>query len=383
MRVLVWQWGRFGAGPRYALEMARALREACGHETLLSLAEGAELMQNPACRDAVDLPFQTYANTREFVRRSLGISSVLRPIMARLEANPPDAAIVTMMGYWDIFLVRRLRRLGVPVVVIIHDAEVHPGDRFHLAVFLQRHLARTSEGVITLTDYVARKVKARLPLEGKVHATIPLGVFDFTDLDLPPPSLPEATLGRPLRLLMAGRLKRYKGLELLTGALKHLGDVPLRLRVVGAPQNQREITALAAFPGIELDLGWKSDREILAHLDWADACVLPYIEASQSGVAPLSFKRGRPIIATAVGGLPEQVRDGETGLIAEAASPQSLAAAIKRFAEDRTFLRRCAENALRHAEVELGWEKIAPQFAGVLEDVATRRQNGTPPRPAG
>jgi hypothetical protein len=47
MRILVWQWGRFGSGPRYALELARVLRDQCGHEALLSLAEGAELLQNP------------------------------------------------------------------------------------------------------------------------------------------------------------------------------------------------------------------------------------------------------------------------------------------------------------------------------------------------
>ncbi len=143
------------------------------------------------------------------------------------------------------------------------------------------------------------------------------------------------------------------------------------------------IAELAALPGVELDLGWKSDREILAHLDWCDACVLPYVEASQSGVAPLSFKRGRPVIATGVGGLPEQIHHGETGLIAEAGSAESLAAAIRRFAEDRPLLRRCAANALFQTENELSWKRIAPQFAGVLEDVAARRRNGTPPRPAG
>ena len=41
----------------------RALREHCGHETLLSLAEGAELMQDPAAGSAVDLPLRTYADT--------------------------------------------------------------------------------------------------------------------------------------------------------------------------------------------------------------------------------------------------------------------------------------------------------------------------------
>ncbi len=376
MKVLVWQWGRFGAGPRYALELAQALSQQCGYETLLSLAEGAELMQDPALRSAVDLPLYTYANAQEFIRRSLGIGNVLRPIMARLEARPPDVALVTMMGYWDIFLIRRLRRLGVPVVVIAHDAEVHPGDRFHLLVRLQRRLMRLSDGVITLTDFVARQIKARLSLAGKMRATIPLPAFAFVDLNLPPPQLPDAAPDRPLRLLMAGRLKRYKGLELLAGALKLLRDMPLSLRVVGSPQDRSEIAALAALPGVEFDLGWKSDRELMAHLDWADACVLPYVEASQSGVVPMSFKRARPVIATPVGGLPEQVRHGNTGLITHTVTPESFAAAIRRFNEDRSLLSRLGANALRHAEVDLSWQSLAPRFAEVLDAVARR---GHPP----
>ncbi len=375
MRLLVWQWGRYGTGARYAYEMARSLCEHCGHETLLSLAETAELMQFPAVRQSVDFPLRTYSNTREFIRQSFGIRRVLSPIVERLRSAPPDAAIVPMLGYWDILLVRYLQRLRVPVAVVIHDAQVHPGDRFHLVVQLQWRLMRTCEGVITLTDSVAEQIRRRISLERKVHATIPHVAFDFAELDLPPAKPIEGAESRPLRLLMAGRLKRYKGLEHLAEALKQVGDTPLHVRVVGAVQNQRDIASLAAFSGIEFDIGWKSDQELIAHLDWADAAVLPYIEASQSGIIPVSFQRARPVIATAVGGLPEQVLDGQTGLLTEAASPQSLANAIRRFAGDRTLLRRCSQNALKHAKNDLSWKAIAPRFAEALEKIARHGRN--------
>jgi glycosyltransferase involved in cell wall biosynthesis len=346
----------------------------CGHQTVLSLAEGAEVMQNEAIRRDVDLPLRTYANAFEFVWRSALISGALRPLCDALDANPPDVAIVTMMGYWDIPLVRRLQQRGVPVAVVVHDAEVHPGDRFHVVVRLQRQLMRMSDGVISLTQFVARQVASRVSLGGKVQEVIPLPAFDFAEIDLPVPRLPDPSPGRPLRLLMAGRLKRYKGLQLLAGSLKLMCDTPFQLKVVGAVQDESEIVELAALPGVEVDLGWKSDRELIAHLDWADVTVLPYVEASQSGVAPMSFKRGRPVIATPVGGLPEQIRDGETGLLTEAVSRQAIAASIKRLAGDRALLRRLAENALRHAEQDLSWKCLAPRFSEVLEKVAQRRR---------
>jgi glycosyltransferase involved in cell wall biosynthesis len=371
-KVLVWQWGRFGAGARYAYELARALSEHCGFETLLSLAEDAELLRNPSCRQAVDLPLHTYSGTAEFLRRSLGIHAVLRPVLARLEATPPDVAIVTMMGYWDIFLIRHLHRIGIPVAVVVHDAEVHPGDSFHFMVRLQRHIMRQSEGVIALTNFVAEQVKARLSLAGKVHTTIPLVAFAFADLDLPAPKL-ETAPGRPLRLLMAGRLKRYKGIQLLADALKLLDGVPLVLRVVGKSENPSMLATLAALPGVELDLGWKDERTLISHIDWADVCILPYVEASQSGVAPMSYTRGRCVIATPVGGLPEQIRNCETGILTETVSAAALADAIRRLATDRDLTHRLGRNALRHAETEISWAVLAPRFGAVLQRVRQKR----------
>ena len=371
MRVLVWQWGRSGSGSRYAFEMARALTEYCGHESLLSLAEGAELMQNSACRAAVDLPLYTYANAQEFVRRSLFVRNALRPIFEKLRDKPPDAAIVPMMGYWDIFMIRYLHDIGVPVVVVIHDAEVHPGDHFHLMVRLQRHLMRLSQGVVMLSDFIASKVQRRLSLAGKVTTIIPHVCFAFRDLDLPAPQPPETAPKRPLRLLLAGRLRRYKGITLLVDALKLLGGIPFTLRVVGSSIDPSELSLLSALPGVELDLDWKKERDFISYFDWADACVLPYIEASQSGVVPISFQRERPVIATPVGGIPEQVQHEVTGLLTEDVSATALAASIRRFAEHPNLVRRLGQNARIYAESDLSWRMLAPRFAEVLGAVSS------------
>jgi glycosyltransferase involved in cell wall biosynthesis len=375
MKVLVWQWGRFGSGPRFAFELKRALTEFCNYRTLLSLAEGAELLQSTACRRAVELPLRTYSGPMEFIWRSLGIRQVLRPALQQLASNRPDAAIVAMIGYWDVVFAQELRRMGVPVVCIAHDAEVHPGDRFHLALQLQRRMYRISQGIITLTNFVSLQLQSRVEVAEKVCATVPHPAFAFSDLELPPPRPPDAKVDRPLRLLLPGRLKRYKGLETLAEALKLAGPSDaLSLRVVGAPERETDLKALRGLPRVEFDLGWKTDREIFAHLDWADATVLPYVEASQSGIVPLSFARARPVIATPVGGLPEQIRDGDTGVVTDSVSPEAFANAIRCYVKDRALLRRCGENALRFAQTELSWERLSPRYAEVLEAVVTRKR---------
>ena len=204
-----------GAGSERAPAMRSSWRRRSRRPAATRLSSRSRRVPNscriPTCAGAVDLPLHTYASPREFALRTVGISNVLRPLVERLRATPPDVAIVTMIGYWDIFLARHLRQMGVPLVVVVHDAEVHPGDRFHLANQLQRHLTRKADGVTTLTDYVAKKVQAQLSLDGKVAATIPLCVFDFADLDLPPPRLPKPTAERPLRLLWLDGLSATRG----------------------------------------------------------------------------------------------------------------------------------------------------------------------------
>ena len=75
---------------------------------------------------------------------------------------------------------------------------------------------------------------------------------------------------------------------------------------------------------------WLTESEIAAILPRFHALVLPYTEASRSGVAAAAFGAGLPIIATPVGGLVDQVIDGSTGVIARQADARALSEAAKR-----------------------------------------------------
>jgi glycosyltransferase involved in cell wall biosynthesis len=95
----------------------------------------------------------------------------------------------------------------------------------------------------------------------------------------------------------------------------------------------------------------------------ADASLLPYRSASQSGVAQLSFAYGVPVIATAVGGLAEAIRHDEDGILCSAGDVPALAAAIERMAVERPRLagavRRSAEQHSFRRYGELIHEALA------------------------
>jgi glycosyltransferase involved in cell wall biosynthesis len=287
----VWQWGRRGAGPRFAACLAAALRGT--EEVTLSLSADAEIMRGaeaPVC----ELPVATYRGVWSLLWRVLTLPFALPRLVGRAR---PDLAICAMPGPLDLLMVAALRGAGARVVVVVHDAERHLGDGFPLQMTLQKVLCRCADRVAVLTAHVgARLVEQGLggKLVGFRHPP-----FAF--------SMPvvERAAGRP-RLLCFGRLLPYKGLDLLASALAS-GGLDLEVRVVGLGPETAALQALRACPGVTVENGWVPEAEIGALLAWSDAVILPYRQASQSGVVAAAIAAGRPVIATRVGGLVEQL----------------------------------------------------------------------------
>ena len=87
--------------------------------------------------------------------------------------------------------------------------------------------------------------------------------------------------------------------------------------------------------------------------------VAPYSEATQSGVVAAAFANGRPVIATAVGGLPDFVIHNRNGLLVPPHDPLALADAILAIIEDRALLARLSAGAAASAAMEMSWDRFA------------------------
>jgi glycosyltransferase involved in cell wall biosynthesis len=305
MRVLVWQWGRYGGAPRFATSLARAIGSLPGTEALLSLSSGAELLRTadaPRC----DLPVTTYDGLLSFALRAAGAPFAVAGLARRIRTLHPDLAVCAQTGPLDLLMAAALRRLRIPFVALVHDADAHPGDGLPLQMKLQRVLCRRAVAVGALTGHVGERLRAQGVAGTPARPLLPLS-HPPVAFDVPPrraDSPPDGTL----RLLSFGRLLPYKGLDLLAEALALLGPVPgLEVRVVGSGPESPTLDALRALPGVTVENRWVPEDEVGRLLGWADALVLPYREASQSGVAAAALGAGRRVLATRVGGLEEQL----------------------------------------------------------------------------
>jgi len=97
--------------------------------------------------------------------------------------------------------------------------------------------------------------------------------------------------------------------------------------VVGSGPDSPALAALRALPSVTVENRWVAEDEIGAVIGWADIVVLPYREASQSGVAAAALAQGKRILATRVGGLPEQLENEPLAVLC-GADAASIAAAL-------------------------------------------------------
>jgi glycosyltransferase involved in cell wall biosynthesis len=323
MRVLVWQWGRRGGGPRYAVELAASLSRVPGVAALLSLPEQAELFADPDAPPCA-LPVSTYRGLAGFAWKLATIPLRVGALAARLRALAPDCAICAMPGTLDLWMAAALTRAGIPFAVVVHDADAHPGDSFPMQMFLQRRLIARADALVALSTHVAD----RLRQQGAVGSRALVASIHPPRRFGPPPPPPGAHGGK-LRLLSFGRLLPYKGLDLLAGALEMLGPRPdLEVRVVGQGPEGPVLDRLRAVPGVTVENRWVPEDEIGSLVAWSDAMVLSHREASQSGAAAAAISAGRFVVATRVGGIAEQL-GGKPGAILVEPDAASIAAGLR------------------------------------------------------
>jgi glycosyltransferase involved in cell wall biosynthesis len=353
-RILVWQWGRFGAGPRFASLLAEGLSEPPGNQVSLSLSRDAEILHDvtpPRC----DLPVDTYTGLPGFLARVVTAPFALPGLVRRIRRLRPDIAICAMPGPLDLVMAAALRWLRIPFVVVVHDADAHLGDGFPFQMWLQRMLCRRASAVAALTAHVGDRL-----LEQKLAGTPDRPLIRLRHPPMRYEFAPRRDNGDGIfRLLSFGRLLPYKGLDLLADSLRLLGARPgLRVRVVGSGPESPELTALRALPGVTVENRWVPEAEVGALFSWADAIVIPYREASQSGVAAVALAANRYVVATNVGGLPEQLVNEKLAILCEP-DAVSLAEGLRRAIDAP----RCATTSPQIG----GWREIGESLLARIE----------------
>jgi glycosyltransferase involved in cell wall biosynthesis len=137
--------------------------------------------------------------------------------------------------------------------------------------------------------------------------------------------------------LFFGYVRKYKGLHVLLDSMREvLRSVNVKLMVVGEFYDDertylQQIEKLDLRNNVMVVDNYVPNDEVAKYFSASDVVVLPYLDATQSGIAQIAYNFDKPVITTDVGGLAEVVINGKTGLVVSPDSPGQLAQAIVRF----------------------------------------------------
>lgn len=162
-------------------------------------------------------------------------------------------------------------------------------------------------------------------------------------------------------LLFFGYIRPYKGLATLLEALPELKTTDYTLVIAGECYEDKSVyTQLMDELGVTNRVRfidrYISNEEVPRFFAAADLVALPYKSATQSGIVQVAYAFGVPVVVTAVGGIPEVVDDGESGLLVPPEDPRAFAAAIDRFYDDD--LAATLRAGVIDKREAFGWERV-------------------------
>lgn len=265
----------------------------------------------------------------------------------RLRKEAPD---MILMKYWTPFMapcfgtIARIARKNGKTKVICQIDNVEPHEHHLIDKPFNSYYLGAVDGFVYMSEQVGGELKAYTSAPAIFS---PHPMFEhFGERVERTEACSKLGLDASKRyLLFFGLIRDYKGLDLLLEAFEKIDDKELRLLVAGEFYNDKEQYRAALErlgERVVLHDHFIPDAEVADYFSVADALVLPYHTATQSGVTQIAYNFSVPMVVTRVGGLPEIVPDGKVGFVCEPTAEGVHKAIVQLYEEG--VLQRFADN---------------------------------------
>jgi len=350
-------------GQRQALLLAREIRKR-GYPLRFVVQAESPLHEKAAAENLPVLPVRVKGEA-DF-GASFRIARAMRREGCAL-AHFHDAHAVAVGG-------RAARRARVPIRIISRRVDF----ALKKNPFSRRKYGRDVDLIVAISEGV-RDVLLQGGISSEKIAVVPSGI-DFAPFE-------EVTDRGFLRrefgfapddylVGIVAHLEGHKGHTYLIDAARLLKSRAPKMRFIIVGKGSLELSLEEQARGLGVDdivyfLGFREDvPRILASLDLF--VLSSYLEGLGSSILDAMASR-LPVVATMVGGIPEVVRDGETGILVLPRDPKSLADGIERLYRDRTLARRLGERGFEVVHREFSAEAMAGRVIDLYEKIAARK----------
>lgn len=254
--------------------------------------------------------------------------------------------------------------VGVPVIISTEHNLYNRGGKYLLLNLINRITARFTDRMIAISE----AVKDSIVESGRIRASRVSVIYNGIDTNEfkringkreefpinPAPSV----------VGMVARLEPQKGHRyFLKAASQVVKDIPgVKFLVVGDGPLKEKLRTQATKLGLSRDVIFAgSRRDVPQILGALDILVLPSLWEGLSNVILEAMAAGKPVVATEVGGIPEVVKDGETGLLVPPKDPDALARAIVKLLQNKELAKRMGRAGKKRVKEHFTIERTVAQ----------------------
>ena len=310
--------GKSFAGPELLRQMVDASANLGSHHVFVAYNPAANLSFSSKVLGT--LPIKTYASKLSFLGNMYKVPFIGFKLRRFIKQNRIDVVVTSMLNFYQDLSIPIWKTSTVAYWPIIHDAKIHLGDESIIQTFTTKLEIRHASKIVTLSEKVREELEKgnKKPIQVLWHPPL----FRLKQDGISVEGIQ--------KLVFFGRLQPYKGINMLLEAAAKCREEGLifDLHIYGSgPEAHLADTQVGS--QATWHVGYLSNDEVencIANSHWV---LLPYQEASQSGVVSLCVSARVPMISTNVDGLVQQLADSGGAIVAGGRNANDFAAAMK------------------------------------------------------
>ncbi len=311
-------------------------------------------------------------------------------LLRYLRKEHPDVVLFGKVHFaFEYYFLRMLRASGLKLADVVHDVQSYDTRPGSTAIVQdsRQQIARYNR-IYRLFDALFVHDRSNYDLFLRTYDSVPaecVHVIPMATNELFLEVKPDRTcegLQRELDVkpdqpvvLFFGTVSRYKGVETLIEAFPAVHQATgAQLVIAGFPAKEVDPQALkarAAELGVADHISWFLDyvpnERVAPLMELGHVAIFPYHAISQSGAIQVAYACGKPVVATRVGGLPDVVEDGKSGLLVPPKDPAALGEAIVKILSDPIGAAKMGQHGKMLAETHYSWRVVAETMKAVYE----------------
>ena len=221
-----------------------------------------------------------------------------------------DIVFYTFFHRWNNILLKQIKSKNN--VLFLHDPIPHSGENKNRFT-RQYNQVRKMDKIIVLSKKFVSQTAEIYNLDKNKIIYMPHFLLKYNNFST---QRTNYLIEAPINFLFFGRIEKYKGINVLLDAYKMVESKNYNstLRIFGSGDFNEYSSKASLLSSVSIENRYIDEKEIPnIFLKTNTVVVLPYIDATQSGVIAIAYEFGCPIIATNTGGLLEQLDDGKIG----------------------------------------------------------------------